>query len=128
LCRLRGIPAELNPATDYEGLKAYDILIAGVPIDVKSDFMSWHTGNLLIEKNSLEHTHSDYFAYCIPVPSGITFQLFAVPMLREMYGNYPEKVVGDQLTNYAVCISKDYMMSIGQPFYQWSKQLMQQPA
>ena len=43
LCRSRGLHAELNPApeSDLEARRGWDILIEGVPYEIKTDWYSW---------------------------------------------------------------------------------------
>ena len=53
LCHLRGIPADLNPAPeeDRKARSLYDILIAGEPFEVKTDWICWKTGKICVEAN-----------------------------------------------------------------------------
>jgi|SRR5579875_509490 len=78
LCRLNHIPAELNPSPEEgrDGRAAYDILIAGIPCDVKADWLSWTTHNICVERESLNHTQSDYFIYALPRPASLVFHVF----------------------------------------------------
>jgi hypothetical protein len=139
LCRLRHISASLNPAPeeDLAGRRAYDLLIADVPVDVKADWMSWQTGRICVEAASLRHTSASHFIYALPTPSGLYFHSFLVRDLIGLYNakatvarqdgsfferyTYDHKCVGDQRDNDAVLLPRDITENIGEPFWKWAK-------
>jgi hypothetical protein len=140
LCRSRGLKAELNPAPeeDLEARRGWDILIEGVHYEIKSDWYSWKSHNICVEKASLDHTCSTFFIYALPRPSQIYFHVFPVAKLRELYeakvtgandhGDYYQvyaylhKKVGDQVDNEAVLLPEEITKTVGMPFWQATKQ------
>jgi len=79
----RGIPAEVNkaPEEDYEGRASHDIVVAGEPWDVKTDWIAATSKRIFVERASLEHTGSVRFAYVIPTPYGFDVRIFDVNQL-----------------------------------------------
>lgn len=58
--RSNGIPAYLNPYTDYERMKAFDLYVPPYLIEVKADYMMAQTRNICLETDLLISA-ADYY-------------------------------------------------------------------
>jgi len=157
LLRLQNIPARINPTPDpdiapdpatrqqwYEDRAAYDLWVNGEYWDCKADWMSWQTGNICVEADSLVHTRSVKFAYILPNPSGLYVHVFDTKDLITLYNAqnrlprgdgsfypqylYPHKRVGDQAENDAVLLPKDITNEFGRSLWQETREIIKQTA
>lgn len=139
------LPAFLNPATDdLQQLQAYDIAIGYEDdiwdlIDVKCDHQAYESGNLFIEKASLDHTSASTFIYCVLRPDGLYFSWLPVVALKNAYDaknearrgdgstyqQYTYKHVqgGDQATNEGILLPTQQALKMQQSFSEWAQQL-----
>mgnify|MGYP000998785711 CR=1 FL=1 len=157
ICRIQGVPVEMNDAPEpelaetaeleeflYDQRKGFDLVIGGVPCDVKYDRVSWTTKQIAVEGESLRHTRANYFIYAIPKPSSLYFHVFSVRDLIDIFNKknllhradgstfekyaFEHKVIGDQSDNWAVMIPIPLFDGIGQNLWQFTKTLKQQVA
>lgn len=136
------IPSSLNEATDYETMKAFDIIVGNEAWDVKADYFSGSTRRIFIEAASLQHTKSDRFAYFITTPYGFDIRIFTVSQLIELYNAkvkanrgdgtfaeqylYKHQAAGDQPDNVGAFIPLDVVKQEGLPPYLVAKELRTQ--
>ena len=93
----RGLQAWRNPAPedDYEGRCAYDVAVSSgkgnYTIESKMDFLSATTGNICIERPTLDHSQADFFIFGLPY-----LHVFTREEIEKAYTMGRVKLVGDQ--------------------------------
>jgi hypothetical protein len=139
-----GIPAELNPSTDYESLKAFDIIVGNEMFDVKADWFSAVSKRIFVEEAGLRHTKASRWVYVIPIPYGFDLRIFLVTDLIELFNAqvevrrpdgtmgkqyiYEHGIAGDQRDNNGVFIPLEVARTHSVPPYLAAKELRTQTA
>lgn len=113
----KGLQAWKNPAPegDYEGRCSHDLAYEGpkgeVKIEAKMDWLSALTGNLCIERPTLEHSKSELFVFGYP-----QFHAFTREEIEQLWAVGRKLLVGNPQVE-ASLVSKKIMQTVGQPFW-----------
>lgn len=101
------LPAFKNPSEDYQKQCLFDVAVKDIPIECKYDEMSYLTGNICIECDTLLRTASQYFIFGLPHKNGCYDHVFTKHELWVIQLKYWDttrhKFVGDGKRSEVIC-------------------------